>query len=143
MKMSSAKKLAARNLNVGISRVKVNPEKIKEIKEAITGEDIKALIGERAFAKTGKGHSRGRARVLKIKKKKGLRKGPGTKRGTANARNNRKLQWLTKVRAQRKYVKELLAGKKIERDVYWELYNKIKGGFFRSRSHIDIYLAKK
>jgi len=141
--MKSAKKLAAKYLKVGTSRLVVDGSKQKEVKEAITGEDVKNLITQGTFKKSGVGHSRGRARVLHKKKQAGRRRGPGTKKGTAKARINKKELWLKKVRSQRKYIKSLLDEKKIENAVYRDLYKKVKGGFFRSKAHINTYITKK
>lgn len=143
MKMSSAKRIAARKLNVGVSRLKVDPTATKKIKEAITGVDIENLIKEGVFKFSGKGQSRGRARVLLAKKKKGRQKGIGSRKGTRNARTNKHKLWILRVRAQRKYILKLLQEQKIDSLQYRDLYNKIKGGFFRSKSHIDSYLSKK
>ncbi len=142
MKMNSAKRLVSKYLNVGTSRVKVDPEKAKAIKDAITGEDLKALIKDGVFEKAGVGHSRGRARILALKKKAGRKRGQGTRRGLASARTNPKQLWLKKVRSQRVYLKKLLDENKVDKPKYRELYRKIKGGFFRSKAHIDVYISK-
>ena len=143
MKMESAKKLASKYLNVGISRIKVSPYKAKEIKESITGEDIKALVADGTFKKFGQGQSSGRAKVLKIKKQKGRRRGPGTRKGTHNARVVLKKLWLIKVKSQRRFIKSLLEDEKIDRKQYRNIYRKVKGGFFRNKNHIKIYLNQK
>lgn len=144
MKVKSAKRIIARKLNVGTSKVRVNPELLSKVKEAITSADLGNLVVERAIYKLKKNsQSRGRARVLKEKKRKGRKRGPGSKRGTYNSRVRIRDLWIARVRAQRKYIKSLLQEKKIDRGQHRELYNKIKGGFFRSKGHIDIYLGKK
>ncbi len=142
MNMKSAKRIAAKKMNVGKSRVSVKPDALKKIKEAITGMDLENLIKEKIFHKKGQSQSKGRARILLEKKKKGRRKGPGTRKGTKNARTDRHEMWIRKVRSQRTYIVKLLEDKKIDKKQYRDLYNKIKGGFFRSKSHIDSYLKK-
>jgi large subunit ribosomal protein L19e len=142
MKMISAKKLAAKYLKVGTTKVWVDQSKLKEIKEAITGEDIKKLIGEGAFKKQLQGQSRGRARELLKKKQAGRKKGPGTRKGTAKARIKPKEQWLKKVRSQRVFIKTLLDEEKVDNKGYRDLYRKVKGGFFRSKAHISTYINK-
>jgi len=143
MNMKSAKKIVARKLNVGVSKVKVSNDSLKKVKEAITGTDLESLVKEKVFSTKGDSQSRGRARILLEKKKKGRKKGLGKRRGTKNARTNTKEMWMKKVRAQRKYILILLKEEKIDRVKYRDLYNKIKGGFFRSKAHIDSYLSKK
>ena len=143
MNMKSAFRIVSRKLGVGTSRIKVEPSALKRIKEAITGTDLDALIKDGVFSVKGKGQSKGRARILKAKKKAGRRKGIGTKRGTRNARMKLHELWIQKVRSQRKYILELLKSNKIKKDQYRKLYNLVKGGAFRSKSHIDSYLSKK
>ena len=143
MKVSSARRIAAKYLNVGTSRVKINPDETSKLKDVITGEDVKGLIAEKVFTKVGQGHSRGRARILLIKKRKGRKRGEGKKKGGKKARTNPKKLWLIKVRSQRNYIKVLLEEEKINPKSYRDLYNKVKGGFFRSKAHIDIYLSKE
>lgn len=143
MNMISAKRIAAKKMNVGVSKLKVDPSAAKKIKEAITGQDINGLIKEGVFATSIKGQSRGRARVLQEKKKRGRKKGQGTRKGTKNSRTNKRDAWIVRARSQRKYILTLLKDKKVDKVQYRDLYNKIKGGFFRSKGHIDSYLNKK
>jgi large subunit ribosomal protein L19e len=143
MNINSAKRIVAKKLNVGKSKIKVDNAAQKKIKEAITSADLESLVQEGSFKKKGVGQSRGRARILLEKKKKGRRKGQGTRRGKANARSNTHDAWIKKVRSQRKYILELLKSTKVDNKQYRDLYNKVKGGFFRSKSHIDSYLSKK
>jgi len=141
--MKSAKRIVAKKLNVGISRIAVKPDSQKKVKETITGQDLDGLIKETIFVTKGKGQSKGRARILKEKKIKGRRKGQGTRKGKKNARMDLHALWIKRVRAQRKYILKLLKDEKIDKKRYRDLYNKIKGGFFRSKAHIDSYLSKK
>ncbi len=143
MNMNSAKRIAAKKLNIGVSKLKVEPTAQKKVKEAITGQDINGLIKEGTFATSFKGQSKGRARELQGKKKKGRRKGIGTRKGTRNARTNKRDAWIVRARSQRKYILILLKDAKVDKVQYRDLYKKIKGGFFRSKGHIDSYLSKK
>lgn len=144
MKVNSAKRIVAKKLNVGTSKVKIDTGASKKIKEAITGQDLESLIKDGTFTKkTNLSQSMGRARILKEKKKKGRKSGKGTRRGKRNARQDLHALWIMKIRAQRKYILTLLSEQKIDKVKYRDLYNKAKGGFFRSKSHIDSYLSKK
>jgi len=49
---------------------------------------------------------------------------------------------MNQIRKQRKFVKELRDKKLINTKVYRQIYNKIKGGFFRSKNHIKLYLTE-
>jgi len=142
MKMKSFKEQLSKLMNVGKSRLWISPEAGESVKKSITKDDIKELINNGSVKKIKGGQSRGRARILAEKKKKGRRIGAGKRKGVKTARTNPKITWMTKVRAQRKYIKELKDSKEIDSVLYKDLYYKIKGGFFRSKNHIKLYVAK-
>lgn len=143
MDLKNQKKLAARILKVGKTRVWFDPNRLTEIKEAITGKDVNSLINDKAIqAKPKKGVSRGRARKLHEQKKKGRRKGIGSRKGRATARSNPKREWMNRVRMQRNFLKELKDKKYLNNSTYRMLYGKVKGGFFRSKRHIKLYLEE-
>lgn len=141
MNLKNQRKLAARILNVGKTRIWFDPNRLTEIKEAITGKDIGSLIKDKAVqAKPKVGVSRGRARKLHEQKKKGRRKGVGSRKGKATARSNPKRGWMNRVRMQRNFLRNLKDKKYIDNSIYRMLYRKIKGGFFRSKRHLKLYL---
>jgi large subunit ribosomal protein L19e len=140
--LSNQKRLAAAILKVGVTRVWMDPEKLEDIATAITREDIRGLIGEGVVKRKPKvGISRGRARAKDIKLAKGHRKGHGSRRGAAGARAPRKEQWMRKIRAQRKVLKEMREEKTIDAHNYRILYRKAKGGEFRNVAHLKSYIA--
>ncbi|MBU0757243.1 MAG: 50S ribosomal protein L19e [Nanoarchaeota archaeon] len=142
MKLNVQKRLAADIIKGSSKRVRLDTSRLEEIKEAITKVDIKALIEDKAITiKPKRGISKGRARKAHAQKKKGLRRGQGSRKGTANARDNKKKIWMNKIRLQRKFIRELKEKEIITCKEYRELYNKTKGGFFRSRRHIKLYLT--
>lgn len=143
MTFRTQKRLSAELLGVGENRVVFDSEKLDEIKEAITREDIRLLINSGAiFKKPVKSTSRGRFRKRLIQKRKGRRKGMGRRKGTYNARNSKKNVWMSKVRTQRRFLKDLRAKSVISKEQFKEFYGKIKGNFFRSKSHLRLYLEK-
>ncbi len=143
MNLTTQKRIAARILKVGISKVRFDPEKLSEIKEAITKADINGLIKEGTITKKPLNfHSRSRARKLKEQKIKGNRKGPGSKKGTKNARANAKTLWVRKIRLLRSFIRELRGKNLIESKDYRPLILKSKGGFFRSKRHLKLYLSE-
>lgn len=143
MRLTSQRRIAAQILKVGRNRIVFDQSKLNEIKEAITKSDLRSLIGSKVIkAKAIKGVSRVRARKLKVQKSKGRRKGPGSKKGKKTARMPRKKIWTLKVRTQRKFIKLLREKKIIVPNVYRNIYNKVKGNFFRSRRHIKLYLEE-
>lgn len=138
------KRLAGIILKVGPKRVRFEPARLNDIKAAITKSDIRRLISEDVItAIPEKGVSRSRAKKLAIQRKKGLRKGPGSKEGKATARNPSKREWILKVRAQREFLKDLKQKNILTTAGFKELYRKSKGGFFRSVRHIKLYMNEK
>ncbi len=140
------RRLAAAELKAGESRVWINPdpEVAGEIADAITHEDIRSQIeAGNIKAKPKKGNSRARFRAKAEKKAYGHCKGPGHRRGAKGARTPRKEQWMAKIRALRKRLKELREGGQIDRHTYRMLYRKSKGGEYRSTAHLNAYIKAK
>ena len=143
MKLDKQKKLAAQVLKAGHKRIKFSPDRLSDIKEAITKGDIRALVISKAIkSNQKKSTSRSRARKLLNQKRKGRRQGKGSREGKKTARLSKKRKWINKVRIQRKFVKDLRNKKKISLPTYGPIYRKIKGGFFRSKNHIKTYLTE-
>lgn len=141
MKLNTQKRLAASILGCSPSRVKFAPDRLADIKEAITKQDIRALINEGLIIKVQEsGVSRVRARKRATQKTKGLRHGPGKRKGKKTALQPTKQAWMTKVRVQRDFLKELRQNGVIDTSAFKNLYRKSKGGFFRSKRHIKLYM---
>jgi large subunit ribosomal protein L19e len=144
MKLSTQKRLAADVMKVGESRVWIDPQFEDEVSLAITREDIKRLVDERAIQKRpATGVSRGRARYVLVQKRKGQRKGPGTKKGKATSKLSGKDRWMIKIRPMRKELRKLRDDKKITSKTYRELYLKAKGNAFRNTSHLRTYISER
>lgn len=108
--MAKQRRIAAKVLKVGEGRVWIDPESISDVEEAITRADIRDLIEEGVIRKKPKrGVSRGRARIRALKKSLGRRKGHGSRKGTQGARRSKKRQWIIRIRALRRRLKELRA----------------------------------
>ena len=74
MKLSSKKRIAASIYGISPKRIKLDPERLSEIKEAITKSDMRSLIRQGVITKLNKrGISRSRARKLLIQRRKGRR----------------------------------------------------------------------
>ena len=144
MKLKLQKRLAADILKCSEKRVWLDKTRLEDIKEAITKLDIRSLIADRAIkAKPMKGVSRVRARKTALQKRKGKRKGYGSKKGKRTARLSKKDAWIKKIRTQRKFLKELRDKGLVNKTDYHSLYSKSKGGFFRSKRHIKLYLEER
>ncbi len=138
--LKAQKRLAADVMDIGERRVWLDPEEQEEIAEAITREDIRDLVDQGVIrAKDAKTNSRGRARERNEKRSYGHRKGPGSRKGKAGAREKRKDGWISRIRAQRKRLKELRDDGTIDRTQYRELYNKASGGEFDSVDRLEAY----
>ena len=143
MKLDTQKRIAASIIGCSKNRVVLDSERLEEIKEAITKTDIRSLIKDGAISeKPVQGTSKSRARKNKSQKKKGLKAGMGSRKGKSTARLPKKKAWMSKIRVQRKFIKELKDKKLVNQKQYSELRSKSKGGFFRSKRHIKIFLDK-
>jgi len=143
---STQKRLAASELKVGRSRVWINPdtEAAAAISDAITREDIRGQIDAGNIkAKPKKGNSRGRFRARAEKRAYGHCRGAGHRKGAKGARTPSKEQWMAKVRAQRRRLRELKENGEIDRHIYRMLYRKSKGGEYRSVAHLNAYIKAK
>ena len=132
---SIQKKLAAKIMKTGISRVWLDPEKMKDIEKAITKWDVRKLIKKNDIKIVPK----------KIKVKSAVKKrkrGPGSREGKKYAIVPRKRRWISTVRPQRRMLKELKTSGQMNRAAYRRLYNLVKGGMFRSRAHLKLYLEQ-
>lgn len=144
MKVNVQKRLAAGIMGCSKKRVVFDTERIADIKEAITKIDIKGLIKDKAISKKPvKSVSRARARVRHMQKRSGRRKGHGSRKGKANARESAKSVWINKIRSQRELLKKMKDKDIITTQVYNTLYGKSKGGFFRSKKHLKLYIEER
>jgi large subunit ribosomal protein L19e len=141
MNLSSQRKLAAKVLACGVNRVWIDPERADEVSMAITRLEIRKLIKNKAIkALPENSQSRGRARVLAEKKKKGRRIGTGSKKGKKFSVVSRKIRWMNRIRAQRKRLVYLRDRRIITINTYRSLYRKAKGGEFRSVAELERYI---
>lgn len=142
--MLPQKRIAAGILKCSPRKVTFTPEKLAEIKEAITKQDVKTLISDGLIKRVRSNRqSRSRTRLRAGQRRKGRQRGPGSRKGRASARLSGKSRWIARIRLQRVLLKELKASKSISQSAYRELYMKSKGGFFRSRRHIELYLTER
>lgn len=136
--MGLQKRIAADLMKCGETRVRFDPERIDEISEAITREDIKTLIEDGAIFKI---HAKGVSRVrVRGREGKERGRGHGSRKGKKHSIISRKEKWVVKVRAQRKKLKELKEKRLVDPSTYRRIYGMVKAGTFRSVSDMLTYL---
>ncbi len=123
MNLAKKKFLVMKTLGVGRDRVIFNVERLEEIKEAITKQDIREL------AKNG---------AIAIKEIKGTRSKPKrkTRRRAGSIRNraiNKKRVYITITRKLRKHLNELRGKGKISRDQFYSLRKEIRARRFSNK----------
>ncbi|PSP67006.1 50S ribosomal protein L19e [Halobacteriales archaeon QS_1_69_70] len=139
--LTAQKRLAADVLGVGKNRVRFDPEAQGEIADAITREDVRDLIEDGVIeAEPTQGNSRGRARERNEKRAYGHRSGHGSRKGTSGGRTDGSAEWQSRIRAQRRTLRELRDDDEITRSQYRELYDMASGGEFDSVGDLRRYV---
>ena len=116
--LRNQRRMAAEVLKCGENRVWMNPDRLDEVEDCITRADIRTAIASGLIkAKPKNGTSRARTRYVAGQKASGKRKGPGSRKGTANARVRDKERWMA------------------------TYYRKAKGGMFKSRRHLKQHMT--
>ena len=142
--MMLQKRLAAKIMKCSPQRIILPPENLVEIKEAITKFDIRRLINKGIITRAPiQGIAKFRTRHAMAQKRKNRRTGQGSRKGSANARADDKLQWMRLVRAQRDLLKRIRDHKLITQETFNTMYSKSKGGFFRSIRHLKLFLQEQ
>lgn len=131
MKLEKKKELAARTLKVGKERIAFVSLRNKEIKEAITKQDIRDLVVDGAIV---------------IKEVKGRKKVVGRKNKRKSGKikksvNKRKELYMIITRKLREYVKNLRAQGKLDREEVLEIRKKIRNKSFKSLAHLKEYIG--
>ena len=139
--LKAQKRLAADVLGVGKNRVRFDPEAQGEIADAITRDDVRDLIEDGVIeAETTQGNSRGRARERNEKRAYGHRSGHGSRKGPSGGRTDGSEEWQSRIRAQRRTLRELRDDDEITRSQYRELYDMASGGEFDSVRDLRRYV---
>ena len=132
MKLENKKQLAAHTLGVGKGRVVFNTQRLEEIKEAITKQDIRDLFASGAiFLREIKGR---RAVVRrKIRRKSGSIRKPA---------RNKKREYIIITRKLRAYIYELLKLKRLTKEQYIKLRKEIRARIFKSKAQLKERLTQ-
>ena len=141
MDLSLQKRLASEILSVGKDRIWIDPNKIQDVSKALSRSDILDLIDKGIIrVKQVKGQSRTWANYIKEQKKKGRRRGAGSRKGGRKARLDKKENWIKRIRAIRNLLRELKEKSIIDKKLYRDLYKRAKSNEFKSKRAVLIYL---
>ncbi len=130
--LKAKKTMATKVLGVGVNKIWFDPLRLNEIKEAITKQDIKELIKDKAIKKKPTiGNKRRSGRIRLKRKLKGRRRNEGK-------RKHRKLEsdYLKKTRKLRSFLKSLGENNKISKEQHKKLYGLIKAGVMKNKQNI-------
>ena len=129
--LRTKKQLAARTLDIGKSRIVFVKEREEEIKEAITKQDIRELVQDKAILiKNIKG------RRTNVKRKTQRRTGKIKKKV-----NTRKQDYVKLTRKLRAYVKALFERGELSKEDVVEIRKKIRNKAYRSKAHLKEIIA--
>ncbi|MEM3422428.1 MAG: 50S ribosomal protein L19e [Candidatus Bilamarchaeaceae archaeon] len=131
MTFDTVRRIAADILSVGKKRIRFATDKLSEIKNAMTREDVRNLINKKAITILPK---KGRR-----KKKKRKKRGEGSIKGSKSGKE-RKKEWMARVRSQRKLLSYLVENNILKKEHKRNIYLKIKGNSFRSKRALLTYL---
>ena len=134
MTAQTVKRLASKLLGAGQNRIRIKKEELGRAMEALTREDVRALVADGAvYAIPAVGPRK--------KERKG-RKSRGSRKGKKFSRKPAKDAWMETVRSQRKYLNELVASGELPAEHRRYVYGKIKGRAFRGKKAMRTYLEE-
>lgn len=130
MNLRKKKELASRTLGIGKDRVIFVKSRLDEIKEAITKQDIRDLIADRAIlVKNISG------RMHKVKNRS---KSAGNIRKKVRTR---KRDYVIITKKLREYIKELKNQGRLSKEKIEEIRKKIRNRIFRSKANLKEYIG--
>ena len=134
--LRAKKRLVSRVTGVGVHRVWFDSERLDDIADAITRENIRSLITAKTIKiKSFTGTSRGRAKQKRIQKsKRGTT--AGSKKGAKGARIGKKQVYVKKIRSLRNLLKMVKDRKEVTNEQFWSLYKKVGGNTVRNKAHL-------
>ncbi len=135
MSIELTRRIAARVLDRGESKVRIKKDALEDAKKAITADDVRILVKEgKVYAIPEKHNVSLRSKIVRLKKIQGRKRGPGSRRGTAKARMS--VDYKKRIRGQRRVLKALKEGKTIDNETFKRFYLLVKGGTFASKGSL-------
>jgi len=114
-------------------RVWIDPTN-KKVVQAITRSDVRGFIKDGIIVKIPM-----KKAAKNIAKKQQRR---GSVKGAKGGRQSKKAEWFKKIRPQREMIKEMREKGQMKVNNYRIMYKLVKGGMFRSRAHLTMYLKE-
>ncbi len=140
MSIKLTRRIAAELMGRGISKVRIKPDRTEDAKKSITREDVRAMITSGGvYALPIKHNQSIYSKELRIKRNKGRGRGPGRRKGSANARMSLTNQ--KKIRGQRRVLSSLKQEKVIDNVLFKKYYKLIKGGNFQTKAQLLAHLT--
>jgi large subunit ribosomal protein L19e len=126
MKLDNKKHFVGRTLYVGQDRIVFNKERLSEIKEAITKQDIRELVRDGAiFIKPINGRA-------KVEHRTSRRRAGSVRKRVING----KREYMIITRKLRAYLAELRKQEVISREQWLTLRKRVRARHFRSKAHL-------
>jgi large subunit ribosomal protein L19e len=126
MNLNTKRRLAARALGVGVNRIRFNNERLSDVQEAITKQDIRDLVADGALSVR---EVRGRS----------ASKGERVRRRAGSVKHHvkpGKTTYVMFVRKMRAYLAEMRKQKTITSAQFTQLRKELKGRHINSKTHL-------
>jgi large subunit ribosomal protein L19e len=137
--LQAQKRMAAKVMDIGKNKVWFDPERLSDIKEAITKQDIADLIKDGAISKSPvDGIKRRAGKRHLIRKRRGRRRRSGSIKKRIKVDN-----YPSRIRKLRFYLKNLKKAKKVTTEQYRKMYNLLKSGVIKNNQQMIEYAKQK